>query len=58
MQVKIAVNIRHDFWKVFGDRYIQGDRYIEGRYTPNSKKVALGIGNWALESYCLGIRKQ
>ena len=28
------------------------------RHTPNSKKVAFGIGNWALESYCLGIRKQ
>ena len=27
-------------------------------YTPNSKKVALGIGNWALGGYCLGIRKQ
>ena len=24
-------------------------------YTPNSKKVALGIGNWALGSYCLAI---
>ena len=27
-------------------------------YTPNSKKVALGIGNWALGSYCVDIRKQ
>ena len=24
-------------------------------YTPNSKKVALGIGNWALGSYCLAV---
>ena len=24
-------------------------------YTPNSKKVALGIGSWALGSYCLAV---
>ena len=24
-------------------------------YKPNSKKVALGIGNWALGSYCLAV---
>ena len=25
------------------------------RHTPNSKKVALGISNWALGSYCLAL---
>ena len=25
------------------------------KYTPNSKEVALGIGNWALRSYCLAV---
>ena len=31
---------------------LKGDRV---RYTPNSKKVALGIGSWALGSYCLAV---
>ena len=29
--------------------------YFRSPYTPNSKKVALGIGNWALGSYCLAV---
>ena len=29
--------------------------WVGALYTPNSKNVALGIGNWALGNYCLAV---
>ena len=53
LKIQMYVKIEHTH------THTQNEGIYGGQlYTPNSKKDALGIGNWALGSYCLGIRKQ